>query len=225
MDFKLLGRIFLGIGLCCGLGLWRLFNAISSSNCNVFEENAVYCVSYYFRRKWSQHKVPYEPSRNPKTVQEDHPMYCLDCLDCLVWWRGFQFRPLIPISQIKHSTCLWSSFIIPVQVLDTSSVLPACPTHVPFHLNKNHFISTKAKHRLPIQHHISKGHKILSLFRFVASSFKVFFGGRVMDWGRLDFRELVRQWLRQTFRNGKWLRLLVLHNFFFTFKSHETQIL
>ncbi len=56
-----------------------------------------------------------------------------------------------------------------------------------------------------------KGPLILSLFH-IACSFKVLFGGRGMNWGRLDFRELVRQWLRQTFRNGAWFRLLVLQS-------------
>ncbi len=140
--------------------------------------------------------MSYAPPGNPKIVQEDHPMYCLDCPCLMAWVRLSSLIPISwnPKSLIKNSTCLG----VPLFILFKSSIphqsflLPACPTHVPSHLQN-----------IPTYRHNCQTS---------VSSFKILFGGRGMDWGQLEFRELVRQWLRQTFRNRTWLRLLVLRS-------------
>jgi hypothetical protein len=115
------------------------------------------------RNEVSTRWTPYAPPGNPKSVQEDHPMYCLDC-PCLMAW--VRLNSLIPIwwnpdSQIKHSTCLGVPlFFLPKPSIPHQSfLLPACPTHVLPISRIFQLIATKVKHRLPITYHYTKGHK------------------------------------------------------------------
>jgi hypothetical protein len=61
-----------------------------------FVENAVYWVSYFSHspgNEVSTRWTPYAPPGNPKIVQEDHPIYCLDC-PCLMAWVRLSFLTL-----------------------------------------------------------------------------------------------------------------------------------
>ncbi len=80
------------------------------SPCNDFRENAVYWVSYSF------HAQEMRPAQGGplmrhleirRLVQEDHPMYCLDCPCLMAWVRLSSLISISwnPDSQIKHSTC------------------------------------------------------------------------------------------------------------------------
>ncbi len=137
-------------------------------NVTFFREKAIYWVSYSFRspgNEVSTRWTPYAPPGNLKIVQEDHPMYCLDCPCLMAWVRLISLNPISWTlkSQIKKLYLLVKFlyfFLSKSSIPHQFFLLPACPTHVLSISRIFQLIAKKVKHRLPIPSHYTKGHKL-----------------------------------------------------------------
>ncbi len=102
-------------------------------------------------------------------------------------------KPSLPDTLIKNKNTLlacellYSSYPSPRSLISPSSILLALRTYLP--VQKIQFERTKVKHRLPIQYHYSEGHKSSLSLSHYCQLILVLFGGWVMDWERLDFRD------------------------------------
>jgi hypothetical protein len=118
---------------------------------------------------------------------------------------------------MKHSTCLEVPLFLPVQVSipHQSFFLPACPTHVLSHLQKNHLHRTKVKQRLPISH-----------FALIASSFEVWIeGGLIFGIGKAMAQTNVQEWDMTKVAGVTTFHLLLFssqfsHILLYSYKSH-----